>query len=504
MALEFLTQVSKPVDYNGLVTANHFYSIYQQKPEVISDMLKTIWKTHLPTSLIEFVNKFPMKEVEQEEGFYYWTLIGNRDKNLPLKDAETVDGSSLTGGTFPNKVGSQGERFFLFFDQPLFEPTNVLRGENEKVHLLVQDMEDVGGMYRYEVELVDAPNSKTSISIKDLKLDSKWVKWYSLTPGTLSYRGAKPYFTSPFKLMNTVSMMRMEYEVPGSSIQKGKNEPLEFGFKVERTGEIISSWINFLDLEAIHQGEEMFARMLVYGRKNWDSNRIIGNKDKNTKWNITSGAGLFQQAEGSSTKYYNEFNIEQFADQCLENSIGKIERGSRVIDVYSGEFGVIQASKAIIAAGGVKIDNNAVRGRDSVSAADTNTMAANTIGYHTPQAVEYSYFNGIKFRFHILDFFDDRTYFPAAPGNMRGTAESYRYLAFNTGGDAGVYRMIPKSAKEEYGYIAGMRDPFSKGGKGSPKMMASPVDGYSVHWAKWGGMMLEDPTKMLDWRKNIQ
>ena len=243
---------------------------------------------------------------------------------------------------------------------------------------------------------------------------------------------------------------------------------------------------------------------MVYGRKNWDSNRIIGNKDKNTKWNITSGAGLFQQAEGASTKYYNSFNIKQFADQFLENAIGKIERGSRVIDVYTGEFGLIQASEAIIAAGGTRIDNNAPRGQYTGGVADTNSGAQNTIGYFTPQAVEYSYYNGIKFRFHVLDFFDDRTYFPAAPGNMRGTAESYRYLAFNTGGDAGIYRMIPKSAKEEYGYMPGLRDPFSQGGKGSPKVMVSPLDGYTVHWAKWGGMMLEDPTKMLDWRKNIQ
>jgi hypothetical protein len=48
-----------------------------------------------------------------------------------------------------------------------------------------------------------------------------------------------------------------------------------------------------------------------------------------------------------------------------------------------------------------------------------------------------------------------------------------------------------------------MRDPFSPAGKGSPKMVASRVDGYEVHFQKWGGMMIEDPTKVVDLRLNV-
>ena len=58
------------VDYNGLVTDNHFHALYQQKPELISNVIKSIYKTNLQGKLREFVDRFPVKEVEQENGFY--------------------------------------------------------------------------------------------------------------------------------------------------------------------------------------------------------------------------------------------------------------------------------------------------------------------------------------------------------------------------------------------------------------------------------------------------
>jgi len=298
-------------------------------------------------------------------------------------------------------------------------------------------------------------------------------------------------------------MSRMQYTVPGSAINKGTNEPLEFGFKTVK-GETINSWINFLDVEAMYQCEEMFARMLVYGRKNWNADHRVFNKDKNTKWEIASGAGLLQQMEGASTVYYNTFDIKQFADHVLDQSIGKIERGKRTVDVYTGEFGVAQASEAIRKEGGTLIDN-------SLSSGNANFVkggAGTNIGHSNPmyfgyQFTEYEYINGVRFRFHILPFLDDKVMFPKAPGSLKGTVESYRYLVFNFGGEAGIYRVVPKGAKEEYGVIPGLRDPFSAGGKGKSRFMASRVDGYEVHYAKWGGMMLMDPTKVIDWKLNV-
>ena len=67
------------IDYNGLVTDNHFHALYQQKPELISSVIREIYKTNLAGKLREFVDRFPTKEVEQENGFYNWMLQGQID-----------------------------------------------------------------------------------------------------------------------------------------------------------------------------------------------------------------------------------------------------------------------------------------------------------------------------------------------------------------------------------------------------------------------------------------
>ena len=50
-----------------------------------------------------------------------------------------------------------------------------------------------------------------------------------------------------------------------------------------------------------------------------------------------------------------------------------------------------------------------------------------------------------------------------------------------------------------------MRSPYSPAGaKGSGKSMASSIDGYEVHMHKWGGMMIEDPTKVIDVQVTVE
>jgi hypothetical protein len=119
-----------------------------------------------------------------------------------------------------------------------------------------------------------------------------------------------------------------------------------------------------------------------------------------------------------------------------------------------------------------------------------------------PQWNIYEWYNGVVIKVEIVDFFDDDVYFPQRHPDGLGVVESHRILALDYGGEAGIYRVKPKGVPDyNWGYINGMRDPFTPAGKGAqPKMMASRVDGYEVHSQMWGGMMVEDPTKIVDLR----
>ena len=491
-------QKYEAVDYNGLVTDNHFYSLYQQEPELISTVIKEIYKVNLQGKLREFVNRFPVKEVEQENGFYNWMLQGQQDKNLPLVDAETIDGNTISAGTFPPTVGQNNQRFYLIFDEPLFEETNVLKGEDDAYHLLVKKAMDAGSRYKVEVELV-TDNPEAVVPSDALSIGTRFSKFYSLNPSTLSYQGAKPYFSSPWRMENRPSTLRMEYEVAGNTINKGKNEPLEFGFNYKGKTEKI--WINYQDMVAHHQCEEMFARMLVYGKKNWTSDHKYLNKDDKTKYNIESGSGFFEQVAPSNVHYYNTYDLDWHLELLLDMGVGRLERGKRTIHLLTGEFGAIEISKQIQAKRGtqnITVIQDKFLDRDSKPG---NIMGGNTKATMEPQYNEYEWYNGVRIIVEILDFFDDDVYFPQRHPDGLGLTESHRILALDYGDDAGIYRVKPKGVPDyNWGYIPGMRDPFSAGGKGKPKAMASPIDGYEVHFQKWGGMMIEDPTKVVDLR----
>ncbi|QDP66146.1 MAG: hypothetical protein GOVbin3661_62 [Prokaryotic dsDNA virus sp.] len=483
------------VDYNGLVTDNHFHALYQQKPELISSVIREIYKTNLQGKLREFVNRFPVKEVEQENGFYNWMLQGQHDKNLPLVDAETIAGNAISAN-----IGANGERFNLIFGDSIFDEGDVLKGETDEYHLLVKKVSDAGSLTKVEVELV-ADNPTKSVPPEELAEGTRWSKFYSLSPSTLSYQGSSPYFTSPWRMENRPSTLRMEYKVPGNVINKGKNEPLEFGFQYK--GQSESIWINYQDMVAHHQCEEMFSRMLMYGKKNWTNDHKYLNKDDKTKYSIESGAGFFEQVAPSNVHYYNSYDIDWHLEMLLDMGVGKIERGRRTIHLLTGEFGAIEISKQIQA------KTSALVQIVSDKFITGNSKAGNIGGKNTKSSMEpqyniYEWYNGVVIKVEILDFFDDDVYFPKVHPDGKGIVESHRILALDYGEEAGIYRVKPKGVPDyNWAYIPGMRDPFSPAGKGSPKLVASPIDGYEVHMQKWGGMMIEDPTKVVDLRLSV-
>lgn len=489
-------QKYEATSYNGLVTDNHFYTMYQQQPELISKAIRSIYKVNLQGKLREFVHRFPVKEVEQENGFYNWMLQGQHDKNIPLVDAETIGGLTISGGNFPSNIGKNGERFYLIYDEPLFEETNVIKGEVEEYLYLVKKALDAGSRYKYEVELFGTDAQKTGVPSSELFSGARFSKFYDVVPSTLSYQGAKPYFNSPWRMENRPSTMRMEYEVAGNTINKGRNEPLAFGFNYKDQNE--TAWINYQDLVAHHQCEEMFARMLMYGKRNWTPDHVYLNKDDKTKYAIESGSGFFEQIAPSNVHYYNTYDLDWHLELLLDMGVGKLERGKRVVHILTGEFGAIEISRQIQAKSGKNI--TVVSDKFLTG----NSKPGNLGGTNTKFAIEpqyniYDWYNGVRLEIEVLDFLDDDVYFPQRHPDGKGGVESHRMIALDYGEDAGIYRIKPKGVPEyNWWYKNGTRDPFSAGGKGMPKQVVSSVDGYEVGFQKWGGMMIEDATKVID------
>jgi len=470
-----------------------------QRPQLIDPVITDIYNLTLPGSMKAFVEKFPVMEVDQEEGYYEWMLQGQHEKNLPLVDATDIAGSVSAVASTLTGQGANGAQFYVIFGEDYFDNGDVLRGEMEDYHLLIKGKDTVGQGYRYRVELI-TDNSALSMPAEELEVGRRFSKDYNIQPGTLSYQGTRPNFSSPFRMRNRTSLMRMQYDVAGSMIGKGKNEPLEFAFKMP-DGSVEKVWTNYHDFVANYQFDNQFARMCLYGKKNWDSEDRILNRDEKTRFEIASGAGLFEQIAPGNVHYYNKYDVDWHVDMLLDMGVGKLERGKRHITIGTGEFGAVEIHKQIQekALAWTTVSANAPLINKTSSG---NLGTGNTLGFGA-QFNQYVSYNGVVLNVEIIPFFDDDIRFPLRHPDGKGVVESHRMIAFDYGGDAGIYRVQPKGAKEAWGYIEGLRSPYSPSGEGASRNISSALDGYTVVKAKWGGMMVKDPTKIVDLRYNF-
>lgn len=498
-------QKYEALDYKGLVTGNHFHMLYQQRPQMISKTIKQIYSVNLHMSYMQFYERFPVEEVDQEDGFFEWPLQGQHERNYPTIDTSDFIGNSLSAGTLSGNVGANKGQFYLHFAEDFADVNDILLGEQEYVKVQVKEREAFGSGIRYRVQFVtDDPTA--SIPVEDeLFIGSKWSKDYNLQNQDLSNKGTKPSFTSPFILRNRPSFMRQEYLVAGSTINKGSNEPLEFGFLTPE-GEVTSAWINYQDMVADIQIRNQFARMNIYGQKNFTVDERYLLTDEESDFTIRAGEGLMNQIAPGNIHKYNTYDIDWHVDLLVDMGVGKIDRADRAITVYTGEYGAIEIHKQIQQRANtwsiLTMDPGFFR---KVSGGNVGTEPAFSFG---GQWNEYVSYNGVKIRVEIIPFFDDDIRFKLRyPGGSKGLVESHRMIAFDYGGDAGIKRILPKNAKEVWAYIKGIRDPWTpNGGKGdgfsAPKDVSSGVDGYKMIRAFWGGMKVEDPTKIVDLRYN--
>lgn len=487
----------QPKDYRGIVTPKHLYNLYQKKPELISDVINSIYITNFGMSTYDWVNTFPVLEVESESEPYEWMLQGDYEKNYPLYEAQFEDGSAIT--TTSIGVGRGVTNFCLLFEDDFAAVSNTILGEQEYYHFYIVGKDKVGNLTKYTVQLV-TDDTTEEVDPEELLSGRKFSKESNLQTTTFSSLGTEPQYTSPFKMANRPSFLRLRYEVPGSMIRQGKNDPLEFKFKYH--GKEASTWTNYQDLVADWTLKSEYARLCVYGRKNWTSNDLVLNKDPNSNFEVVSGSGLFQQVDPANRHYYNNFNIDDYVDYVLDRSIGRVDRRNRRITILTGEFGAKKIHQQI---------ETKTRAWTTVMANPGlfNTVANKDLGTspvfgYGGQWGQYRSYNGITLDVGILPFMDDEVRFKTKHPTERGVVESHRMLAFDFGGNSEIYRIKIKGQSDLWTYISGLRDPFSAGGRGSARQTSSELDGYIVNRAMWGGMVVKDPTRIIDWQYNYE
>jgi len=478
-------------DWAGLTTTNHLGALFGDKPEMISKFISRLEFLDLGEDLVSYLEQYPTHYLSDDVEFE-WLLQGAEEKNIPLVKATDVSGTEVTA---TDEFGKNGGRFLLWFDEKLFFKQNVIVGEKPDLYkvLLRTEGEQRGAYFVYECELVTG-NSDLYVPYDELQSGTRWSIEYSLSEQTLSRDGSDVSFTSPFRMANRMSMLRKKHLVPGDMINKRVNDPVVFGLhgKEDKT---FTTWLNKLDWEFNRQFRREKAKLLMFGNSNRRADGSYANIG-DSGYEIKAGMGLREQISPSNILRYTDFNIETFVDYCLSLSVGKLPEDSRRFVIGTGEHGLKVASRAIETyAGANALEYNRIEGLTGGSKAM----------FRRPQFVKLADINGITLEFMHIPQYDDavrnKTYHPDG-----GLAESHRMTIMDFGtakGEPNIQLVRSKVNPEVFAYMPGLRDGFTPGGLGKPKVMATTVDGYEIHKADWVGLMVRNPMRMGEWIPSV-
>lgn len=475
----------------GLTTTNHLGAIYQAKPQQASKLMTRIHQTNFGLDLDTYLDQFTPLYLDTDDDFE-WDLIGTAKKNVPLVEAR-IDGTAIDG---TSQAGLNFSEFELVFPEQWFSDENVIVGEKNEVYSMqvISDPRMEGTNWVYTVNLITSDDN-LFVPYEELTAGKRFSKDWSLVEQTLSKKGGLVNFTSPFKMRNAFSMIRMQHTVPGNMIDR----PVATAWKGE-DGKVYKTWTQYEDYQFDMQFRQEKNRLLMFAKANKDSNGKYHQYGK-SGFIKKQGAGIRQQMEASNTSFYGTFSIDYLLEVLLDLSEGKLPGDQREFVLRTGERGAVQFHKALE-------DHSQLfqplRNEDRMYKAGGigNASVKMPLGYGG-QFVEYMGPQGIKVSLSVDSLYDDRernkVYHPDG-----GVAESYRYDILDVGttdGEPNIRKVYVKGNEDGMGYEPGLRHPFSRGGERN--IMAHSTDGYTYHRWSICGAMVKDPSRTATLMPNI-
>jgi hypothetical protein len=475
-------QMTEAKSWTGLTTSNHLGAIYQAAPQKASKLMTRIAQTNFGMDLDSYLDQFSPLYLDTDEDFE-WDLIGSAKKNVPLVEAR-INGVPITPA---DRAGYNFTEFELVFPEQWFSDENVIVGHKNELYpiQIIADPEPEGTNWVYRCKLITG-DPMLFVPFEELQPGKRFSKDWSLVEQTLSKKGGLVNFTSPFKMRNAFSMIRMQHTVPGNMI----NRPMVTGWKGE-DGKVYKVWTQYEDYMFDMQFRDEKNKLLMFARSNKGEDGRYYNFGKSGHIK-KQGAGIRQQMESSNTYFYNNFSIEYLLNVLVELSEGRLSTDKRKFVLRTGERGAIQFHLAL--------ENHTqlftpLQNYDRMYKTQGRKGTSDMAYGYGGQFVEYRGPQGIEVAISVDPLYDDRErnkiYHPNG-----GVAESYRYDILDVGtidGEPNIRKVYVRGQEDGLGYEPGLRNPFSPSGERN--IMANSTDGYTVHrWAVCGAM-IKDPSR---------
>ncbi len=486
--------MTKGKHWSGLTTRNHLGAIYQNKPQVASQIAGVLLQSAGLKNIDTVLSKLPVKYIA-DEGDFTWKLIGAHERNIPLLRAE-FGGSTVSDSSIG--VGAGRSEIELIFGEKWFSDVQVIAGNKPDLYQyrILGEPEQIGpAEFKYTVEVWGGGETALGVPGAELQAGEKFSIEGAPVERTMSIKGADIQFSSPFILKNTISQLRMEHTMPGNMINyKMNNDDVLFANieSVDRDGSKVTHTV--WQQEVYWRFEREVSRLKAFTTMFGKSNRAEDGEFMNTGksgFKIEAGSGVREQMDVSNVVLYNDFSLAILEDMLHNLSEGKLGFNDRKFVLRTGERGAKQFSEAVdqdgTAWGKISAQNPATIQTTSADYAQ-NALRG---GY---QFTEYVFANSIHVMIEVDPMYDDKVR-NKIEHPKGGVAESYRYdlLYIGSQEEPNIQKVMVKDMPDIRGYQCGFRNPFTgKVGEGNMQRME---DSATMTAYCQLGAMVKDPSR---------
>lgn len=482
--MNLLLKEFEPKEWSGLTVKNHLGAAFMIEPQRASKVVSRIHMANVGMDLDTYLNRFPALTLETDDDFF-WELTGSGRKNIPLV-AAYVDGTAVNSAS---KAGAGFSEFTLLFPEAHFSDVNIIVGEKNEVYpiQIIADPVPSGTNWLYTCKLITG-DPELYIPYSEIVAGKRFSREWSLVEKTLSKKGGLTTYTSPFKMKNIFSMIRMQDTVPGNMIKRPVGVEWLEEDPVTGTKKRMRAWEEYRDWRFEVQFREEMNKLLYYSTYNRADDGTFQNKGK-SGYELEQGAGIRQQIESSNVAYYptNSFDIKWLTNVLLDLSINKLPQDQREFVLRTGERGMVQFSEALEQHAQLYVPLND-QTRVSING-NAMTYRGQFLEFIGPQGIKVSVMHDpIK-----DDLERNKIMHPSG-----GPAESYVYDVLDVGtsdGEPNIRKVYAKGQENIIGYELGLRNPFSLDNK--VNIMSNATDGYTYHRGFIGGAMVKDPTRCV-------
>lgn len=466
----------------------------EKDPQWATDQMIQIMAANHGAYLLEsFLAKFGTKKFKEDD-YFYWKIIADAEKNIPLVEARDENGTVITPTT--NKmVGAGTAPFYLVFATKYFFRGEVIVGNMNEVYPMkvIGEPTEEGSNYVYKVELMGG--NVYGIPSERLLAGERFSYDYAPTSRRFDRSKGGLRYSSSTQMRNSFSEIRLWDKQDDITGDTGFiiGFPCITGYQNGKpTYEVKKRWIDVVKWTFEKTWSEYKNKCMAYSVSNENEDGEIMNWDDNGEV-IRVGSGLFEQLDSAGVIKYTDFSLEQLSSEILKLVTNVTNYGNRTYVMRTGTGGFMQFSKAV--------RNMAEsHGWRENAPATINKVSSeyhkNSMGYGY-QFSEWYGPMGIVLKCEIDPMYDDKTrnkimWKDGLP------AKSYRYDIWDLGdsNEQNIFKAEVTSKPEMRGYVSGpFRNVYTD--ERNIRYAATDEAGSSQHIRATLGVGVLDATRTL-------